>query len=386
MNLMGCRLINLERVFYGYLRTGVSLIEWNGTILAHNMHFDDIGIYIIIPRLAHFFSLPIMQAIDLFFYIVLLLPPFIGMCGFFLLYHSWIQRSIAAGCLLLLTRVAYGLGDVYLAYYATAIAIIPWVLYWAQRRRYDTFLLTGSFLCGFWIALCHYIRAYSGIGALIFAGIMLATSSFLTKKQKVAVLLCGVLGALPVIGYMQYTYRASVDYVTQHLPHSAVAQPHHVFWHNIYLGFGFLKHNNDIEYRDGYGEEKAKEKGVAIEQADQYEKVIRNEIIDLIQHHTTFVLFTFFAKLGIMFFLLLKFANVGLLASFFVRKPWQLELSFWSALLFYALFPLLTMPTLLEYSLGFITCAVLYAVVSINYAIEQKWHHRVWMALMRRYA
>jgi hypothetical protein len=373
---MACRLASLKQILIGYLKTGVPLIEFNGADLVPAFTADDIGIYVIIPKIAALFNLDIYHAINLFFFGILLIPCLVGIIGFCFYYQSWLQRFIAIIGVLLITRQAYSIGDVYLSYVACPVAIIPWALYFAKNNIHNTpfFNKMFFFFSGMYLAFFHYIRTYSGIGALLFIISLFSLIRVFSKKQ-----LCNFLfiflggAALPTL-YFNHAYNTSVAYSKENLQHQLVGEKNHVFWHNIYIGFGFLKFGNvdNISYDDSFAFNKAREidPKISLENTKQYEEILKNEIINLIKNHWNFVLLTIFAKIGILLLFLLKYANFGLLCALLFRKPWYFEIPFLFATAFYALFPLLTVP-LLEYTLGFIACVSLYGIISINYALEQ---------------
>ena len=375
MNIMSCRLIALKNIFLGYQKTGIPLIEFDGTKLTPSFPSDDIGIYVLIPKIATLFNLNIEQAINFFFYSILFVPPLIGIIGFLLYYQSTLQRIIAVGAMLLLTRQAYALGDVYLAYFACVTALVPWSLYFYKRKKYDRSLLLYLFFAGIWIGFFNYIRTYSGIGVGLFILTLFSLkykAQWLKKISFTGIMFLGI--AVPYI-FFSNAYNTYKTYAQEQLVGFSIGEKNHVFWHNIYIGFGFLKYGNpdDITYDDNFGTKTVQNKvpGITLKgNTPEYERTLKNEVLNLFKNHLQFVLFTLFAKIGILLFYLIKFANIGLLAAFFYRKPWQLELPFWIGMSFYSLFSILTMP-FMEYALGFISLAALYGIISINYALNQ---------------
>ncbi len=374
MNLMQCRLIHLKNTLLGYQKTGISLIEFNGKEFSPCFTEDDIGIYVIIPKIANFFNLSINQAINSFFYALIFIPLLVGTLGFFFYYKSNLQRAIATISLLLLARQACFLGDVYLSYYACVVTIVPWSLYfWKQKKYTDNFLLF-SFAVGIIVGFFQYIRAYSGIGTILFFFILFSNYLFSKNNKAIKSICLLALGlALPVL-YFNRIHTSSLNYLKSNLSHTVQIQKNHLFWHPVYLGFGFLKtlNSNNIEWSDEFGYKKVNEKnpGITIKNTLEYEEVLKNEVYNLFKNHFQFVLFTIFAKIGIMLFYLVKYANFGLIIALFYRKPWPLELAFWIGMGFYAIFPILAIPIFIEYALGFISVATLYGIVSINYALE----------------
>lgn len=373
MYLMQARLENLRLMFSGLQKTGIPLIAYNGQNLLPAWTQDDIGIYVLIPKLAMLLNCSLETAINTFFLSLVIIPGIIGIFGFLHLYTNWLQRSIACIAVLFCMRQTYFIGDVYIAYYAGICALVPWALYFAKKGLYNKPLLIFSFFSGFFIKLLSFIRAYSGLGVLLFITTLFFGKNIFSKKQLTTLFLLFLVGSTIPELYFSHAYKQSVAYAQNNLRIENIDQNMHVFWHPIYLGFGLLKWQNtdNIRYDDTFGFEKARQiKSDVTIYSPEYETILKNEVINLIKNHWHFFLFTLFAKIGILFFYLLKYTNIGLLVALFYRKPWFLELPFWISTSFYALFPLIGMPTHIEYVLGFITFATFYAVISINYGLE----------------
>lgn len=373
MNLMPCRLISLIQTLQGYQKTGIPLIAFDGKKLSPIFTADDLGIYVIIPKIATFLNLSIEQAIHVFFYSILIIPFIIGFLGFFKLYQSTAQRIIASIWLVLLALFAARIGDVYLAYAACTVSLIPWCLYFVKKGHFSNSFLFYGFLSGFLISFFHYIRAYSSLGTLLFIMIVLGFSHVFSLKQKTLVGMFFIIGMIIPITYFNHAYNEYKTYATAHFPESSLIMKKHVLWHNTYMGFSFLNFKNpdNIHYGDSFTDAKAKSinPGV-ISNSPEYEETLKQEIIRLIKNYPVFIIWTLFAKIGILFLFLLIFANGGLIAAFVYSKPWYIEGAFWSSLLFNSIFPLLAIP-ISEYSLGFIATAALYGIVSINNALEK---------------
>ena len=371
---MPSRYIHLVYTLAGYQKTGMPLIEFYNNDFFPSNAADDLGIYIVIPKIAYFFNLSLTTAIAIFFYGILTLPTLISISGFFKLYSSLLQRAIASIGVMALMLFTWSIGEVYLAYYACAIIIIPWGLYFIKQEKISFYFLFYLFLSGFTISFFHYIRAYSGIGPLLFIITLVGLNAQFSLKQKSVFFLSLLIGLSLPISYFTYAYNQHKKYATEHFPNQPIGQKNHVLWHNTYIGFSFLNFKNPdpeyLQWGDNYAAEKVQSiNPEIINNSPEYEEILKQEILKLIKKYPIFVLATIFAKIGILFLYLLIFCNFGLLAAFFYPKPWQEELAFWLALGFSSLFPLLVIPVS-EYSLGFISFATLYGIVSINYALR----------------
>ncbi len=374
MNLMASRYQHLLYTFEGFKRTGVSLIEYNGINFAPSFTGDDIGIYVLIPKLAQLLSISFDQAINLFFGGTLFISCFIGLVGVWFLYHSWTERLIGTVTLVLLTRFSWAVGDVYIAYASCSMVLIPWFLFCIHHRQPQRLITIFFFFAGIVIGFSHYIRAYSALGVLLFMLIVLMLNRDFSWYKKGVQLLLLIAGFAVPYAYFSKVYNNHVQYAQEYFPNVVIGQKNHVFWHSIYLGFGFLNFRNkdNIVYDDAYGFNKVAhiDNTVTLAQTDKYEQVLKQEVFKLIKEQTYFVIITLSAKIGVLLMYLIKFANVGLFAAWYYRKRFLYDCAWFVALALNAAFPLLVMP-MHEYALGFISLAALYAMTSINVALEQ---------------
>jgi len=354
-------------VLAGYQETGIQLIGYDGTGLFPSGMSDDSGMYYVIPKLVRFFGISLEQAIDLFFYGMIIGALVLGLTGFFLLSKSWFFRIIATGALSLFYYSACrGITDVYLVSASIAIAIVPPALYFIRNNRLTIPFCVFTCLSGIGIGTAHYLRAFSSVAVFIF--LVLAIFLCLRIAFKKKVVLCGLLlmgTALPFF-HFNAVLKQRNNYLGQEYDNYA---SRHVFWHSLYAGFGFLNNDFGIAWNDSTVINKIKESAPdVVYPTKEYEAAVKVEFFKLIRHQFHFVLVTLFAKLGVIFYYLFLFANIGLLAAFFYRKPWKIELSFWSAICFNSLFGFMALPGR-YYLLGMLAFALLYGLFSIEHAI-----------------
>ncbi|HEX2978590.1 MAG TPA: hypothetical protein VHO47_05705 [Candidatus Babeliales bacterium] len=367
MNLMGTRLTHLAATMAGYLKTGIPLIEWDGSRLLLTNTGDDIGVYIIIPKLAYFFHLSLERAITIFFSSLLILPMIISIIFFCIAYKKISQRIVSISCVILLTRFAYAIGDVYLSFSAAALILIPWSLIICELKSLKWSIFFGVF-SGISVSFFHYIRSFSGVGALLCIFTFMMGSRTHSKMSKAYFVLALAAGLFVPHLYFNAQYKKAKEYARAELGESCSIESNHVFWHPLYLGFGFLnfKNSKNIRYDDAVGLQTALAVNPNVVYCSkEYEEILKNEVLLIAKNDWVFLILTLFAKLGILIFYLLKFANIGLLAAFVCRKPWSIDGGFFLALCWNSIFSLLAIP-LHEYALGFISCATLWGIVSIN--------------------
>jgi|SRR5579859_568291 len=370
-NFMPSRLEHLSRTLEGYKLTSIPFIEYHENTFSPCITADDIGIYYFIPKIACFFQLPIEQAIVLFFNSIALISCVLGIIGFFLLYKGWLERTIAALGLIALTLFVCSITlDVYRVFHAVAVPVVPWSLYFCQKKYSSRFFYLFMVLSGSAVSLAHYIRLHSGTAVIIFIGLLLVAHPYLTYYRKMMLISLLGLGFILPMGYFHYVYSCHVDYVAQHFPGQQADQEQHVFWHQVYIGFGFLSNDLGISFADRVAHNKALTVNPLVTYPSQEsEQILKHEVMKLIRTQKYFTFITWGAKVGVLLFFLLVFANIGLLVAFLYPKRWYIDCAFAAALGFNSLFAIFTIPYFL-YCLGFITFAALYGIVSLNYGIE----------------
>ena len=188
-----------------------------------------------------------------------------------------------------------------------------------------------------------------------------------------------MLGLSIPYGYIHIVLWQYTNFAKKHLIEFDDVELSHNFWHPFYLGFGFLKVGNTqkIKWDDAFGEKKVRE--TLKKQSfttKEHENILKNEVFELFKYQIGFVIWTIFAKLGILFWYFLLFGNIGILAFCFVIRQWYLDISFFCALGLSSITPILGLPYY-SYSLGFITFAFLLGLFYINEFLQQ--HYKGWL-------
>jgi len=306
MIIMGCRLLGLQHIIAGFIKTGIPLIGFDGSNIIPFLVGDDIGMYVFIPQLVRFFNISLQQAIDLFFYSIMTSSFALALIGFFLLYRTLATRIVAISGLsfLLYFILKFSIQDVYLAYCVGNLFIVPLFLYLVAKKNdshlFPWFLLVSGII----VSSLHYIRAHSALGVLVFIGSMLLTQPLISYKKKLALLSCLLVGlALPII-YFKSIINTYENYARKEIDGFKEFPTYHPFWHTIYLGFGFLNYNNrdGIKYDDEFAYEHVKKIAPNISHQNNfndYEEILKNETYSLWKKQSYFFVYTIFAKLGI---------------------------------------------------------------------------------------
>lgn len=377
MNIMESRYRSLQQALAGYEQTGVPLVAFDGARLVPAGFTDDSGIYYFLPGLVRLLDVPLGQAIDIFFRGIVGASLALGILGAIVALRGWAARLTAIVGLVLLSRIVIGVGDVYVVPASVAVAIVPLSLYFIRRRRHGfRYLVFGAF-AGICIGLAHVIRNHAGTAVFIFVGTVVLLKSQLPRHGRIAFLVVLVLGVTLPLVHFNRVVGARDAYLLARTTGYQPGAHIHPFWHSVYIGFGFLDNELGIAYLDEVASAKVSELSPkAAYLSREYEETLRVEVVRLVRDHPLFVARTIAAKIWALGRYVLIFANVGLLAAVVYRKPWHIDLAFFAALAFSALFGILVIPAL-PYVLGLVAFSTLYGIVSIGEAAERNAWGRV---------
>ena len=358
MEIMPSRLENIDRAIQGYEQTGVSLIYFDKNGLSPAGVNDEIGVYYFIPLAARLFDLNAQQAAFCFYYAIIgfsFVLSFVGAC---FLFRSWVSRGLALLGLTWLGIISINSGTVYGVPPATVVAVLPWFLYFSNKTQLTPIFLGVGFLSGVTIGFSHSIRINGAAGLLLFIGTgitFLIQHSLKEKLKLVAAIALGLL--VPILCFSTESFQPM--------------EQRYLFWHSIYIGFGYLNNPLGIEYDDSAAADKVRSISPDTETfSSEYAEILKEEVFQLIRYHKNFVLHTIFAKIGVMLFFFLYSANLGLIAAYYYPKKWALESTFLVAILFSTAPGILVMPYR-RYILGYMAFSLFYGLVSLNEAVEQ---------------
>jgi hypothetical protein len=370
VEIMGCQHEMLGEALAGYIKTGIPLIGYDGNMLKPAGWGDDIGIYYFIPKIAHALGIPLDQSIHLFFISLISISLLMGILGIFLCFKRWIIRCLGVVELMFLAYRFFTQGAIYNIPSSIIIAIIPLFLYFAKGRNLSLSFVIFLSWTGIVIGVGNSLRIHAGIGVLVFMAIILLCYLQISRKQKIVLVILVAVSVLAPRVYFGHVLSQRDVYLTKSNPTYEPVPTHHVVWHSIYIGFGFLDNEYGIRYKDEIAIERVRlisPKTTYL--SKKYETMLRKEVFSFIKKHPLFVVRTIFAKFGVICLYLLIFANLGLIAVSLHRKLWQLEIAFWSAIIFYSLFGFLAVPDE-RYLTGLIAFATLYGIFSINEMVE----------------
>ncbi len=371
MELMPIRLEKINQAIQGYEQTGVPLIYYDGKALSPAGVKDEIGVSYFIPLMARLFDLDAQQAASCFYYGVIGFSFALGFAGACLLFRSWVTRSLTLLGFIWLGILSVNNGSVYSVPPATVVAVLPWFLYFCNKSRLTPLFPAICFLSAAAIGFSHSIRVHGATGLVLFMGVAIAFLIQYPLKEKLKLVTALVLGLLVPVIFFSYISGNRDAFLTQQAESYQPVKQRYFFWHNIYIGFGYLNNPMGIEYKDEVAVDKVRSLSPDTEAfSKEYIDILKEEVFRLIRTEKNFVLKTIFAKAGVMLFYFIYSANLGLIAAYFYPKKWALQSAFLIAILFSTAPGILVVPHR-RYVLGFMALSLLYGLVSLNEAVEK---------------
>jgi hypothetical protein len=370
--LMPIRFQEVTEAVVGFERTGVALVSVRGDSLIPTASYDDVGIFYLVPKLATLFHLSPASAWDLFFFLMIIPTFTIGFIGMMRMLETHGARLFYAVMFAPLFITVYLSGDIYALSPALAVAIVPYVIQFSKSNSEPSmkhWIL--FFLFGMVIMLGHSIRAHSATAIVLTFSILFFLKKQWQMREKWISLIIIVIGILSIWLFFKARFVERNAYLSQQQPNYVVPPQAHPFWHNVYIGFGFLENDYGIRYQDQIAYDKAKEiSPTVVLLNDDYERILRDEVFAIVKKNPLFVVRTVSAKAGVIGFYLMLFMNTGLFCALRYGLKWQMEIALWAGMLFNTLPGFLAVPYI-PYLTGSFAFAVIYGAMQVDNAIKQ---------------
>lgn len=350
----------------------MSLLKYSETqpIPVEQSFGGEAGIFYFVPLIATYCNLSALDATWWFLLSQIVIGTFVSGTALLSLARTVLGKVVVIGGVSALGGVAWLASDVYVAYFFV-VSFFPWFLVLLEKKHSKT-LYGYSFFLGLIIEYGNFVRSFSGLPLLV--GVVVALVCFyrLSKNTLLSLLLvCLGIGCVKL--HISRVINQRDRYLDSHGLVFEKGNLQHTFWHNVYMGFGFIANNKNLNFSDNCSVQKVQEVDLQVEYLKpEYEAILCNEVIKLCLYFPNFALRVLFAKLGVLFYYLLLFVNVGLVAVYYYPKPLFIECSYWSMLFVSALPGVLTVPVML-YLLGFVSISALYGMHSIVYALNKRY-------------
>jgi hypothetical protein len=371
IRIMPSRYLDLWEAKDGYDRTGVDLVGYDGKRFIPAGYSDNLGIYYYIPWISRKFHVSLARGISIFFASALILSVAAGGLGLWLALQSWPSRVVGLMVLGILTILAYHYGDVYLFEFAAPVALIPWIMRQAGRQTHNWRTSVLFAFVGLVIGLAATIRTSAAVPTLLVVAVLVATQFKVRNSRKIA--LAGLSLAFALVPFLFLHHLG--DKRDSFLLSQTSIQPRdlesHTFWHFAYIGLGFV---SNPYVPGGVCDDIGKLRVRAISPAavylsDQYDDILRDEVMSIVIQHPLLLFFNLSAKVGILMVIITAFGGLAIVAAFYHPVEKSIVATFWPALGVSAL-PILLVAPSSHYLIGVFTLAAMYGVFSFDKAFQ----------------
>ena len=339
---------------------------------------DDQGIYVFVPLLAKLFGISKgVTALKWLWLICFLVPVTLYPLLFKRLFGS-VEAALIAPWALILLVASFGYDDIYWIQGWALVALMPLVLYVRELRPRHALLILA--LVGFGASFATSIRSQTGLPVVIAALAVIAFSRDWSRARRGAAALVVILAYLVVTPLGLTALRAYRDHWVDQ-PNFAKGVPTgHPFWHNTYIGLGYLPNRWQIKWSDTVAANSVERVRPGTKFVSKpYEKTLRRLYFNVWKDDPGFVVGETFQKLAVV-------ARQGsiYLAFVLLTVPWMLAAAArrqrfraWLLLLVPALVltlipPLITVPYR-PYELGFFGALGMLALLVIGEWAEFGW-------------
>jgi len=362
IRIMQARYLDLVRAEAGLEKTsllglGFDNGQWTPIL-------DDIGLYLIVPWLAHRLGLSIGFAYDLFLTLLIVISFVSGMIGFLALTPDRWPRLVAVAAVLLVSLLAFRIGDVYIVLGMIPVALVPWILL-AIRSGAWLSLTTVGVISGAVAGASDFVRRGSGTILLIFFTIALALSKNLRPKARLLGVAAAAISLTIAWAVSMHLVAERNTFLRAHTSNASQLRFRHPFWHPLYVGFGYAKNDLVPAYLDEVGVARVCSETLSADYLSQdYERVLRNATEQLVRQHPAIVVRNLVKKTLVVALLVLVCGNIGWIA--FLRRPivWPIDLAFCAAIALNSLYGILVVPYA-SYLFGLISYSALFGATSV---------------------
>lgn len=260
---------------------------------------DDQGIYLFVPLAGQLSGLTDVRVILKWLIIGLFAPLFILYPWLFLrAFRSWAAAIVAPLALLSCLDLAVGSADVYWSsVWSLALALPLTLLLWdAGPLRVGAWPLV--LLIAVTASFATSIRTQAGLPALLglVLAICVAARSWPVRAMLLGIAFAGYVTVEPLAISAIQSYRdraAGVDF-------AAGYSTSHLFWHNAYIGLGYLPNPYGLAWDDLVGARAAESAAPGVRyRSIEYEKVIEGLYIDILRKDPGFVVDNVTTKLEV---------------------------------------------------------------------------------------
>jgi hypothetical protein len=318
---------------------------------------DDQGIYLYLPLLALTAGLDTPEEALKWFYIVLFaLLALVTPLVFYGLFGS-LAAAVIAGAAVVFHFDLFANTDIYwISAWCYLLCIPLLLLVYEKWNRYSRLLLCGV------VAIASFatsVRIHAGLPILLGALII----AVLRRQSRLRLLATAVSACIAYLTFAAVLTAAREyrDHVVGDPSLSERYPTRHPFWHNVYIGLGYLPNRYGIEYVDAISTDFVKRTDPNADYlSPRYEQILRDEVFRITRKDPGFVTRNVLAKLGLglevardRYGMVLLLTPLALFVGT-TRRRWRRWLLIIAPALILSLLPsLMTMP-ILQYHIGWL--------------------------------
>lgn len=359
--LMTSRYVEILQAARGYNCTGTATVAFDGHNYVQTGMSDDPGLEELIPVISSLTGMSLVDAFDVTTFAVIAIGILVGYAGFWRAYPSRRARWTGAAVFICLGLAEARVADVYIFQTSPLIAGIPWVLYFALKRKSFALYLSATLLA-FFCSWCSLVRI--GTTLICMAFLVTLLIGWCGIQKMFLPLLLIVIACIPcsLIERHLITRR---DAILTSLGESAIAVNRHPIWHSIYIGLGFVPNSQVSEYNDTVGMDKVRSIDASAPYTSaKYELILRREVLKIAKHSPVVLIENLAAKAGIVILLALILLFPVRRLLFAESEVLWLDSAFALAIAVSAMNAILVMPKP-AYLLTFLCLTFLYSSVKL---------------------
>lgn len=386
MEIMEFRQRMIDCAIKGYDAQGFHFIDSCAEKLSA-LGGDDMGIVYFATLIHSNFGMDALASAQTFIYSLLAIALLTGWLGTLIAFREAAQRIFVTLGFGLLSIVVFTThAGVYAVSSALVIMVIPWLV--ALHRSISTYrnqyLFAGLFLVGFLFAITDFVRAYAGVPVLFFVVTLLLSSKWPRHRIRAIAVVFLIAGAAGPMVYFGSLFQDRDAFLIQQDPGYTLPLKRHLFWHTAYMGLGYTTNDFGVEWSDGHAFNALEARAPGTPHLSvESERIHKKLFFETIIAHPVFAIMNYAAKAGVLAFMVILFANAGLLVRENRGLDPPLRFAFLSATAIASSYGILAIPSI-NYTTQLVAIAALYGIFSIAVAIPQGFKSSFLIPFQRR--
>lgn len=307
------------------------------------------------PLMSYFFKIEYESFVNIFFHFIFFLSYFFSQYFIFLINKKKISKILSFLFISLIYIYLYsrlfGLVVEYVTYFVAVMIIVPFALCIYKGQLNQKFINTFIIFIFILAIILDFIKDYASFGAIIFLMFILFKSKLRFTKI-ISIFLLAIYLLTPFVLNNYIEVKQKENYIKLYGQEYEYDNVHgSLLWFSAYSGLGFISEKG-LEFSDESAHKFLKEKNPEINffATNENQQILRKEFFNIILSDIGYSLRLFGAKFGVIFVYAILISNIGIFYIFTKDFNSKIRVSFLSILVFYSIFPLITIP-----GLGYLT-------------------------------